>query len=276
MSGYTITSMSTLPELSEQANTITKWFRGDNEEAYNRNVQNGEFIPYGPNDVTYDFNSLGFRCPEFDVPVERPKMAFYGCSIMQGYGLPEQESIPSVVTDLQREYVPYNLGIAGASNDLIARSITSTIPLLNPDFVVILWTYHTRREIYSEDGTAIQWLRNWEKQTVRVEAEATSHMHAQNQLSHFVSNINNQILNMTLVDLFLKNRNIPYVWAMVNTYWLTEEPVREKLVDFQYNFTGMMGINDLQCDVSRDLMHPGKRTVEKMSRHISETINQVC
>lgn len=264
MNGFKITSPTTLPDLSELANQRMHWFRGDSEDRFQELVAMGELPPYGKTDVEYRFNSHGFRCPEFDS--HSPKYAFYGCSIMQGYGLPEFVTIPAYVSRA-KDKMAFNLGIAGASNDLIARTILSTVPLLNPEFVFVYWTYMTRRELYQEDGEPIQWLRNWRYQSVPVDRENEPMMEAQEEISHFTSNINNLLWNMKMVDLFLKGCNIKYAWSVVDGHLWRYEEVYKHFSVYSDNHL-QASLADIGVDSARDMRHPGPKTTEKIAKGI--------
>jgi len=265
MRGFKITSPTTLPDLSEYTNYESKWFRGDSEEKYQFNIETGEEVPYGPDDIRYRFNHHGFRAPPFVVAKHKITEAYYGCSVMQGYGLPVEHTIPYLAHD--ERHVPFNMGIAGASNDLIARTVMSTVPLFKPTFVFIYWTYHTRREIYDEEGNPIQWLRNWKDQTVKVSDKYVPHMDAQGQLSHFTSNVNNLLKNITMVDLFLKSNSTDYAWALVDAHCLTYDEVYREFFPFSDNYL-RASLADIQVDVSRDLQHPGPETSKKIANGI--------
>jgi hypothetical protein len=247
MTGLTVTSPNTLPDLSEHANTTSKWFRGDNEERYNRNISEGVIPPYGPDDITYVFNIDGFRGEELKYPSN--KMALYGCSLMMGYGLPDDLSVPSLVGG-------YNLGIAGASNDLIARTLISTVPIIEPKSVFVYWTYTTRREIFTATGQPINWIRNWQLQTVEPKEEHIPYMHAQEIQSNRASNINNLLKNIALVDLFLKSRAVTYNWSMVIDSPMKDPAFNAAIEPYMANYI-KAPLGDIMTDCSRDLTHLG-------------------
>lgn len=262
MNGYKITSPTTLPDLSHLANQNLQWFRGDSEESYNHNISCNAIPPYGPYDISYRFNSHGFRSPELTMSSTLSKVAFYGCSIMLGYGLPVEDTIP--ILTVNGNNMAFNLGIAGASNDLIARTVISTVPIIKPDFVFIYWTYLTRREIYMDSGEPLQWLRNWKKQTVKVKEDAALYMEAQDKLTHFASNINNVLRNITLVDLFLKNQGIRYYWSMVEAHMFQFDGITEEFIPFSDNYLHA-NLPDILLDTSRDMQHPGVKTNQKIA-----------
>lgn len=268
MTGLTVTSLDTLPDLSRFASTSSKWHRGDNELVYARNLKSGKTPPYGPDDIDYDFNHLGFRNSWYRSPelleIGLTRMAVYGCSNVFGYGLPEEDSVSNQIS-LNTGCEVYNMAIAGSSNDLIARTITSTVPLMLPSRVFVYWTYFSRREIYAEDGYAIPWLKNWRKQTVQPADEHIPLMQAQEQLHNEASNINNFIRNLSLVDLFLRSLDVDFSWAVTNDYLLMRKEVMDAVSPYMNRYVDMP-LPRIQEDVSRDMTHPGKKTSQKIAR----------
>ena len=132
-------TMHLLPIDKETACKNLKWYRGDDEAKYKQNLAGGKIPQFGPDDVTYDFNSLGFRCQEFGPRLGNEfRVGFYGCSLMEGYGLPSHKTIPAQFSDIlcgriEKPVDAFNLGKAAASNDRIADIIHGTVPLLKPD-----------------------------------------------------------------------------------------------------------------------------------------------
>jgi len=150
-----------IPPTSYPAGQELKWLNCDNLENYRR--LNGHPL-YGENDISYKLNSLGYRCPEFDVNADI-RVVTVGCSYVFGMGLPKHDLFHELFaerlrTKLQKSVVVWNLGIEGSSNDYISRLLYLAVPRLNPDIVLINFTHHGRREYVSIQDRCIRYVPN--------------------------------------------------------------------------------------------------------------------
>jgi len=96
-------------------------------------------------DITYKFNSYGFRSDDFSY---EPGIVFLGCSHTVGVGLPV-ESTWSHMVSTRLNVKRYNLGIGGASNDTAFRLGHHWIPQLQPKLVIFLSTNTARTELHT-------------------------------------------------------------------------------------------------------------------------------
>ena len=154
-------SKGDLPFSGSPAGQELKWLNRDNLENYRR--LNGHPL-YGENDISYKFNSLGYRCPEFDVDADIRVVAV-GCSYVFGIGLPKHAIFHELFaerlrTRLQKSVVVWNLGVEGSSNDYISRILYLALPRLNPDIVLINFTHQGRREYVSTQDKHIKYNPN--------------------------------------------------------------------------------------------------------------------
>ena len=150
-----------LPLSGYPAGEELKWLCGDNLENYRQH--NGHPL-YGENDISYKLNSLGYRCPEFDVSADIRVVAV-GCSYVFGLALPKHAIFHELFaerlrTRLQKSVVVWNLGVAGSSNDYISRLLYFALPRLNPDIVLINFTQQGRREYVSAQDQYIRYCPN--------------------------------------------------------------------------------------------------------------------
>ena len=107
---------------------------------------------------TYRFNSLGYRGAEPN-PMAKARILTSGCSYTFGEGLDYDEawvtrfvSLYARHHELAAEDVDLiNLAQGGASNDYIARTVVPHLARLDPDLVVILFTYKNRAEVMLDD-----------------------------------------------------------------------------------------------------------------------------
>jgi hypothetical protein len=137
------------------------WFGRDTLENFR---DTGGHPLYGEKDVVYTYSSMGYRGPEFDVEADI-KIVSLGCSWTMGVGVPQEVIFHEVFAErlrstTGRSVVNWNLGVSGASNDMIARMAHHGVPFLNPDIVLISFTAFARREYFSPDGQRIQYTPN--------------------------------------------------------------------------------------------------------------------
>ncbi len=145
-----VLTTSGLPPTGLPAGQEVAWLLGDNLENYRRH---GGHPIYGENDVIYRFNSLGYRCPEFDVEADI-RVVTVGCSYVLGQAVPQPAIFHELFAErlrgeLTKKVVVWNLGRCGASNDYISRLLYLAIPRLDPHIVLINFTRGARREYIS-------------------------------------------------------------------------------------------------------------------------------
>lgn len=100
--------------------------------------------------VAYDFNHLGYRGSWTEADLDNSIWCF-GDSQTAGMGLHEQQLwTTQLAALLDRKTI--NLGIAGASNDTIARTLLSATKHYRPSAVCVLMTAPNRREIICDLG----------------------------------------------------------------------------------------------------------------------------
>jgi hypothetical protein len=141
---------SGLPATGGPAGQEVAWLFGDSLESYRRR---GGHPIYGENDIIYRFNSLGYRCPEFEVDADI-RIVTVGCSYVVGQALPQPAVFPELFAERLRlesrkKVVVWNLAKCGASNDYISRLLYLAIPRLDPQIVLINFTHGARREYVS-------------------------------------------------------------------------------------------------------------------------------
>lgn len=121
------------------------WCGTDSEENYRRLGRSNQL-----NTVSYTYNRLGYRCPDFDTKVQTSILTV-GCSHSFGIGVPQEATFGELFAnrlglELGRPVVNWNLSVPGASNDYIARILHQTVDILNPHLILIMFTHLARRE----------------------------------------------------------------------------------------------------------------------------------
>jgi hypothetical protein len=100
-----------------------------------------------PHDITYRYNSRGFRDDEWPIEIQDLRSAFWciGDSFTVGIGSPEHHIWPQV---LQAEIGvrTINVSMDGASNQWISRTAKDIATAIAPQHMVVMWSYLTRRE----------------------------------------------------------------------------------------------------------------------------------
>ena len=97
-----------------------------------------------PHAVTYQYNSRGFRDCEWPDDLDDAVWCI-GDSFTVGLGLPQQHTWPyQLGKKLKRPAL--NISMDGASNQWIARRTREIISELEPDLIIVQWSYLHRRE----------------------------------------------------------------------------------------------------------------------------------
>jgi hypothetical protein len=169
---------SGLPASGKPASCDEYWCGLDNLDEYRKC---GGHPLYSERDIVYRYNSLGYRCPEFDQQADI-RIVSVGCSHTVGVGLPQTAVFHERFAErLRREsgktVVNWNLGLSGTSCDYVARMLHLAVPRLNPDIVLILFPQLSRREYVSIQGRRMSYNPNYVA-TDAVTREICSHFAA--------------------------------------------------------------------------------------------------
>lgn len=140
-------------QYSHYANQTLDWLPSDDQKTYNHNLINKHDLLKQHNwlekSFTYQFNSFGFRCDEFDSAADN--ILFLGCSFTCGIGLPYQETWAYQVAQALG-YKNCNLGIGGSSLNTAFRLGHIYIRSLKPKIVILLEPDKYRLEILNHNG----------------------------------------------------------------------------------------------------------------------------
>jgi hypothetical protein len=93
--------------------------------------------------ITYQYNTHGFRNPEFDTKID---VVCFGCSFTMGTGVHAEHTWPAQLQQLTGLRV-VNLGHAGSSNDTAFRFAKYYLPYLRPKWAVWMQTDQHRLEL---------------------------------------------------------------------------------------------------------------------------------
>jgi hypothetical protein len=100
--------------------------------------------------VTYTFNELGYRGTWREQELPNAIWCF-GDSQTAGMALHEQDTWPAQLGAMLNKRT-INLGIGGASNDTIARTLVSATAQYQPQAICVLLSAPNRREVISDQG----------------------------------------------------------------------------------------------------------------------------
>lgn len=104
----------------------------------------------GNKDITYRFNSRGFRSCELTNVPDKINILISGCSHTLGVGLAVEQTWPHILCSMIENSVLHNVAIGGGSGDYVSRSIFLADQILQADMFFILWPDTSRFEFYSE------------------------------------------------------------------------------------------------------------------------------
>jgi len=128
----------------------------DSEARYEKN---GGHPLYGKTDITYRFNACGFRCEELADESDL-RVLTIGCSLAFGEAVREEERFSRLVCDklaarFSCRVADMNLADGGSSNGYLARMLYLSLPVLNPDLVLLSFTSSSRREYFEPGGRVV-------------------------------------------------------------------------------------------------------------------------
>lgn len=221
------------------ANQTFNGIDGDTEENYLLNLKSPNRSKLEENDlinnqVTYTFNSHGFRADEF---TSTDQILFLGDSYTFGMGVPYEMTWARLVSK-ELNLHNHNLAIGGSSHNTAFRLFFNYVDLLKPKIVVFITTETTRFEIIV-DGKPVSLGPWWPRSDV-----ITGNFYKQWILDEENTNLNYQ-KNCLAIQGLCTQKNIKYI--------------QYGIVDcFPWPLT----------DLGRDLNHPGMKSHKSVSEKI--------
>jgi hypothetical protein len=213
-------------------NSVQLWSGSDSQERFESNMKDQrshcmlQFLGWDTANITYVYNSDGFRDQEFD---DRPCGIAVGCSFTEGVGLPVEATWPKLLSDYTGTHV-WNLGVGGASIDTVFRIVEYYVVALKPKFVCVLMPPPMRFEYkdHSSDFSIIS-----------VNNFGPHPAFSKDWLSHDYNGEIARKKTMLAIDSLCRYLKIPLVFndGCCN------------LQDFH--------VTELEPDLARDLMHSG-------------------
>jgi hypothetical protein len=212
-------------------------------------------------DWGYQFNSLGYRCQEYD-PDADLKVFASGCSNTLGVGIRLEQTWPYLVTKSYQGCLSkpclMNFSQGSASNDYIARTAITQCAAATPDLLLVNFTSMARKEHVDRDGK-IRNLLPAEK------PDAVSRAFYKNHTVY--EGLINALKNILQVQFFCKARGIDFIFAWGDHRMLSSSFTQDlicgpliELVDRDRFCDFGLKDGDVFIDLARDLMHPGPRS----------------
>jgi hypothetical protein len=224
-----------------------RWQGTDSEENY-RQHGNKEF---SVESVGYQFNSLGYRGPEFQLEPRERTVLFLGDSHTMGTGMPWTGLWTTLVTThLNRRWgVPVrqlNLAWGGTSPDYVAMMVHQCVEVLSPDVVFVLWSYVTRMMWFPDTRRPVHFNAANPPKDNPKEHEAYLRLFTDPQ------GFFNYVRNFQLVNEHLLRLGIPYFWGNLESF--SSEMLRPYVP-----LEGYVG-HWKRVDLARDARHGGLKT----------------
>ena len=222
------------------ANQTVFWDTTDSIDTYKNNLIDRKSskllrdLGYVDYEISYTFNSHGFRTPEFD---QKTDIVCFGCSFTMGTGVHDKDTWPSQLQNLTGLRVT-NLGHAGSSNDTAYRMARHYLELLQPKYAIWLQTDAHRIEIIDQSTNIV--------------------------INILASDINNLFSD----NLFIKTWMSSDVNQQLNLDKNTQ--AFKYLCDQASVIPIILSLSDITgLDLARDLQHPGPRSYQQLAEKIS-------
>lgn len=140
------------------ANQTFEWLGEDTLENFEKHARDPhtrkqlELAGWFDKKITYQFNSHGFRSPEFDTAGDY--FISVGCSFTFGTAIQSEQRYADIVAK-QTGLTSYNLGIQGGCDDTSFRLLLTWLNKLKPKFVVYQSTFPQRFEVIDDQWSII-------------------------------------------------------------------------------------------------------------------------
>ena len=233
-----------------------KWWPCDDENTYDP-INNA----YGPNDITYSFNSNGFRCDNFNIESDK-RILFLGCSHTNGIGLPLEHTWPYILLGYINKETDYNiplwnLATGGVGLDTQVRLYYHYGLKLKPQLVFGYFPAY-RRELYYNDD---RWLAPFNSSHPKINFDNIPYI-VDPRIIHYETE-----KNMCFLDIMLKMNNT----KMIHNNW-TLYGEAEPIYD---NFQIRHNINLHFDKKARDKLHCGHASHVKFAKEIFENYKDI-
>lgn len=244
---------------------------GDSKKNFSKNK--GRPNLYGEKDVSYSYNSNGFRCDEFNSPSEIP-IVFLGCSVTEGYALPEYQTwakilLRKIEAATGKKVAYWNLAVAGCGIDTQANLLFNfRNHFQKPKFIFSFLPPFTRVEAKHGSSGQIIFSRKFDKNPA---------------LNRFFDdeNLRRGLISRSIeyFDIIAESTSFYYAgWNHIDE----EYDIVRKCSNLNLIFPSNSKFTDLESfDLARDLVHPGPAFHQMLAdnyweqvKHLFENYNE--
>jgi hypothetical protein len=216
------------------------------ENYYNRGNKD-----FSVEDVGYEFNSLGYRGPNFERVAGEAAVMFVGDSNTLGLGMPWDKLWTSQVVKYlaQRWGAPvrqFNLAWAGTGSDYVAMMVHQAVDVLRPEAVFILWSFIERMDWFADTRSLVRFHANYVPPSR--EKDHSAYLRLATPAQRFF----NYVRNFHFVNERLQRLQVPYLWGNLEQFSLEMLRTYLPLAGYAGNWTIL--------DLARDGCHGGLRS----------------
>lgn len=221
---------------------------------FNTDIETRQIDTGYNSDISYSFNSHGYRSPEFTQQGDINLLSI-GCSVTFGNGIPVDKRFGDVFASLlsnntQKTVVNWNMAMPGESIDYIVRTSVLAIPILKPDILITNFPSFARREFFDNNGNRFDY-RPKRQVDNRIEKELFSHLE---NLSSYYDDLARFFINYKLIESVVELYNCKWLYAL-------QKCDLEQYAEISVHCRDEWRVPSLQrVDVARDNGHPGVET----------------
>ncbi len=249
-----------------------QWIPPDTLDDYEKNRAAGRRTKYGRSDIDYQYNSHGYRCPEFGRPESRGclRVLSLGCSITFGIGLPEEDTWPHricryIAKTSNERVINYNLGVPGSSNEGIIVRGMQAAQVLQPDFIFVQYTFPSRRLYVHENGRVVEWNCLMPLELTSLDPFARRKVLYFTELQNIRDDIARLILLVNLFSGYCASLPLRYCGLLSFQAESDMSYVRQRIMSED------VITEVVRCErTARDLIHPGPETVTEVVKLLAQ------
>lgn len=257
------------------------WSNADTEDNYRSNVAGLNLTDYDENSFQYVHNAHGYRCDSFD-GLKEPKgrdeyrIAFIGCSMTYGVGVPVDHAWPyQIISRLRNDFpdthFPYiNLAKGGRSIDYIVRILYLFARSVDFDMAVVMMPMPTRAELVFDPERIMDYMHDTEMGLMKpLEQEAL-----QEYREHFAGNdlyIQYQLQkNFAFLQTLARAHGFHLAWSS----WVDEGMLLNWLSpDLRKGYLGKRFHGDsVTGKFARDGIHPEEATHARFANRVYDKL----
>ena len=222
-----------------------KWFSTD--------IPTKNFPTPHNDEVLYEFNNHGYRSDDFQKKFIN--VMTVGCSFAFGNGIPANKRFGRIFCDLLEENVcDWNFAWPGTSGNYVARIISSCIPFLKPDILLVNFPHMSRREFFDAQGEVFA-----HRLRIEINPDKSGDLQeAHISLVSLYQDMYQFLMNYRLIESIAKIHNVKWMYSIQrgdqDVYKMIHNLIDESCLVDSLN----------KIDVARDGGHPG---VESHANH---------